>query len=70
MANGNIIEEDDSAKPVYRSVTSEIFDWTEIINNQPGIEINNDEYQKILREAKVWGDLREDKRFIKIVAEG
>ena len=69
MAKGNIIEADDSAKPVYRSVTSEFFDWAEIIKSQPGIEINNEEYQKILRETKVTVDLKIHKRYIRIVAE-
>jgi len=69
MAEGNVIEDEDSAKPVYRSVTSKGFDWAEIINSQPGIEIKNEEYQQILRGAKVMIDLSKAKRYIRVVAE-
>jgi hypothetical protein len=69
MAEGNIIEDDDTAKPVYRSMTSKGFDWAEIMNNQPGIEISHEEYQQIVRESKVMADLSNAGRYIRIVAE-
>lgn len=69
MADGKVVEEENNSKPVYRSVVSEGFDWAEIINSQPGKEINNEEYQQILREAKVAADLSNVKRYIRIIAE-
>lgn len=68
MAEGNIIEDDDTTKPVYRSIASKGFDWAEIMNNQPGIEISHEEYQQILRESKVMADLSNAKQHIRILA--
>lgn len=69
MADGKVIEEENNPKPVYRSVISEGFDWAEILRSQPGVEINNEEYQQILRGANLAVDLSKAKRYIRIVAE-
>ena len=68
MAQGSVIE-DENNTPVYRSVASKGYDWAEIINNQPGIEISNDEYQQMMRESKLTTELSGAKRYIRIVAE-
>jgi hypothetical protein len=69
LAKGDIIENEDRTQPIYRSLASQGIDWAEIINNQPGIEISPEEYQQILNETKLRADLRNAKRFIRIVAQ-
>lgn len=69
MAGGTIIEEENKDKPVYQSVVSQGFDWAEILTNQTGVEITNEEYQKLLREAQLFVPLNNAKRYIRLVAE-
>lgn len=69
MAEGKIIEEESNSNPVYRSVASKGFDWAETINSQPGIEIHNEEFQQILREAKLAVDLSKAQRYLRVVVE-
>ncbi len=69
FAQGDIIENEDRTKPIYRSLASQGIDWAEIMNNKTGVEISLDEYQQILKESKLKVDLRNARRFIRIVAE-
>lgn len=69
MAEGSVIEDQDTAKPVYRSLTSQGFDWAETMKSQPGIEIGQEEYQQILLESKVRVDLSKARQYIRIVVQ-
>ena len=69
LAHGDIIENEDRTQPVYRSLASQGIDWAEIISNRPGIEISPDEYQQILKDSKLKVNLRNVKRYIRIVAQ-
>lgn len=68
MAGGNVIEDDKSGETIYRSVFSEGFEWGEIVKNQSGIEIDNEEYQRILINGKLM-NITNAKRFIRLVAQ-
>lgn len=69
IAEGKILEDEDTKKIAYRSLTTEGIDWAEILNSQSGIEINNDEYQQILNNGTLVDDLGNRKRYLKIVTE-
>ena len=69
IGSGNIIEDVNNEKPVYQSIASKGFDWAEIINNQPGIEIDQEEYNEMQTEAKITTDLSNAKPYIRVVFE-
>jgi Restriction endonuclease len=69
MAEGKILEDDATNKMEYRSLKSEGIDWAEVLNSQSGIEIDNDEYQRIINNGTLIDDLSNRERYIKIVTE-
>jgi hypothetical protein len=69
LAQGDIIENEDRTKTIYRSLASQGIDWEEIINNKPSVELSPEEYQQILMESKLTVDLHKVKRYIRIVAQ-
>lgn len=68
LAEGHILEDNNEGQPVYEEFTSKSFDWANIMKNQPGIEINPEEYEQILKDSRVATDLGNAERFIRIVA--
>ena len=67
LAGGNVLEDVTANEPIYRDLTSKGFDWAEIMNTQPGLEISPEEYEKSLREGQISADLSNARQHLRVV---
>lgn len=52
LEQGQVLEDAQSSKSVYKKMRSKFFNWKEAIQNDEGIEYTVEEYERTLRESK------------------
>ncbi|MFH0980416.1 MAG: hypothetical protein V2A79_02625 [Planctomycetota bacterium] len=67
FAEGEVLESIDSNDPAYRRLVSKGFEWRRVISEQPGQEIGPEEYQKMMSESRFAVDLKNAKKWLRVV---
>lgn len=67
LANGNIIEDFQTGKIVYKKIISEGINWKELVKNQKGIQLTQDEYNEDKKGKTVSADLTNARSWIRLV---
>ena len=70
FAKGDVLEDENRAIINYRSLESKAVDWTEIVKNQIGKELSEEEYQQIRNQPKAFSEsLSKDKKYFRVVIQ-
>jgi hypothetical protein len=70
LAEGSVLEDVETGRPVYQGVASKGFDWSELMKSQPGVEIGQGEYERSIRDSGLIADLGDAKRWLRVVVSG
>jgi hypothetical protein len=67
LAEGGVLEDIETGRPVYQEVASKGFDWAEIMRSQPGVELSQEEYEQSIRDSRFVADLGDAKRWLRVL---
>ena len=69
FGKGDVLEEVETDKAIYKRIFSAGFDWEEVTKNQEGIPLSPEEYKNLLDESSIVADISGAKRYLRLVAE-
>jgi hypothetical protein len=67
LAEGGVLEDIETGRPVYQEVASKGFDWAEMMRTQSGLELSPEEYAQSIRDSQFIADLGDAKRWLRVV---
>jgi Restriction endonuclease len=67
LAEGGVLEDIETGRPVYQEVASKGFDWAEIMRTQAGVELSPEEYEQSIRDSQFVADLGDARRWLRVV---
>lgn len=69
LAEGDILQDEETESEVYTRLTSKGFDWQYIIDTQQGIELSPQEYLDYIEGSHMVGDITNAKRYLRLTVQ-